>query len=108
MENQTVFIGGRHYLNPKEVLYLKAEINYTKVYFLSGKKMMVATTIGTIENRLRPFRNLFRINRSTIINIENVKEKSTDQVTLLNGERIHTSRRRKKAFSEFLKYSNNC
>ncbi len=100
METQ-IHIGGRKSINPENVISLKADINYTTVYFLDGsKKQTVATTLKKIEARLLPFPNFFRITKSTIINLDCIAEVNAKRLLLSNGESILPSRRRGKVFFE--------
>jgi DNA-binding LytR/AlgR family response regulator len=96
-----VHIGGRKAINPQNVLSLKADINYTTVYFLDGsKKETVATTLKKIEAKFLPYPNFFRITKSTIINLDFVNSISNNVLTMNNGDEIIPSRRRGKVFFE--------
>lgn len=106
MNAYTVHIGGRKHINPEDVNYFKADINYTIACFDNGKKIMVATGIGLIQNRLQAFPHFFRINKGIIINLEKVLKHSQQNVSLLNGEIIKVARRRQKGFLELIKTQN--
>jgi DNA-binding LytR/AlgR family response regulator len=96
-----VHIGGRKAINPENVLSLKADINYTTVYFLDGsKKETVATTLKKIEAKFLPYPNFFRITKSTIINLDFVKKINANILIMDNGDEITPSRRRGKVFFE--------
>jgi DNA-binding LytR/AlgR family response regulator len=94
-------IGGRKTVNPKEVISLKGDVNYTTVVFQNGRrKETVATTLKTIQNRLKPFPHFFRITKSTIINLDCIAHIKNNQIYLVNGEVIVPSRRRGREFFE--------
>lgn len=98
MEN-LINIGGRKSINPKEVISLKADINYTTVNFQADKRtVIVATTLKTIEKRLEGYPNFFRVTKSTIINMECIRRIKNNEIFLINGEKIVPSRRREKVF----------
>lgn len=99
-----IHIGGRTAIIPQEVIYLKADINYTKVLLSDGKKITVATTLKSMESRFESFPKLVRVNKSTIINIDCIRQKEEGIITLQNGEKIIASRRRKKAFFELMNF----
>lgn len=100
MNQPAIFIGGRKTINPEEVIRLQADVNYTRVFFANGKKIVVATTLKALENRFSAFPKFVRINKSVIINIDSIKRIDEEQIIFLNGETITPSRRRKKAFFE--------
>jgi DNA-binding LytR/AlgR family response regulator len=98
MNQATIFIGGRQTINPEEVIRLQADVNYTKVFFSDGKKIVVATTLKELESRFSAFPKFFRISKSLIINIDCIKKINDEKIIFQNGESCTPSRRRKKAF----------
>lgn len=107
METQ-IQIGGRMSVYPKDLIVLKGEVNYTTVYFQNGKKKeMVATTLKKIEEKLLPYPNFFRITKSTIINIQCIKDIQNNKIFLINGETITPSRRRGKEFFKKITIKNS-
>ncbi len=101
MNTQSISIGGRQNVNPKEVIRLQADANYTRVYLSNGKKILVATTLKEIEHRFAECPKFFRISKSMIINIDCIKQISYEKIIFQNGETCKPSRRRKKAFLKF-------
>jgi len=62
-------LGGFILVNPVEILYCKAEANYTDIFLTSNHKHTISQNIGSIEKMLaQP--QFFRISRSNIINIK--------------------------------------
>lgn len=60
-------------VDPEEILYCKAEANYTDIFLTSQHKHTISQNIGNIEKILtRPL--FFRISRSAIINIKYLTE----------------------------------
>lgn len=102
MNESSIFIGGRQTINPEEVIRLQADINYTRVFFSNGKKIVVATTLKELENRFSAFPKFFRISKSVIVNIDCIKRIDNQQIIFQNGETCKPSRRRKKAFFEMV------
>ncbi|MDZ7934575.1 MAG: LytTR family DNA-binding domain-containing protein [Emticicia sp.] len=99
-----IHIGGHQTINPEEVVRLQADVNYTTVYFANGKKTLVATTLKSMESRFGSFPKFVRINKSVIINIDCIRKKDEEKITLQNGETFIASRRRKKAVFELMKF----
>jgi two-component system, LytTR family, response regulator len=66
-------LGGFILINPDEILYCKADANYTDIFLINQQKHTISLNIGTIEKMLiRPV--FFRISRSIIINIKFLTE----------------------------------
>jgi DNA-binding LytR/AlgR family response regulator len=94
-------IRGLKTIDIQNIISLKADINYTTVYFLDGSRQeTVATTLKKIEARLIPYPNFFRITKSTIINIDCIDNITDNMVIMNNGQKIVPSRRRGKVFFE--------
>jgi DNA-binding LytR/AlgR family response regulator len=98
MENETLLnLGGRLKIAPKNILLLRAEINYTKILLDDGSTLLSSITLGTLQKRLQNF-SFFRPNRSVIINLEYMIEfkEATAQIKMENDEVFIISRRRTK------------
>lgn len=94
-----VHVGGRQYLPPDEMIFLESSSNYTNLFCCNGKHIIVATTLGHIEERLSSFEAFLRINRSTLINVEYVNEihlsaRNTYVISMKDGKKFTVSRRR--------------
>lgn len=83
---------------PHNILKMDADANYTIITEKSGKKVLVATTLKKLEERVNSLKNFQRINRSTIVNLDYVEFKN-NSVLILNNEHISISRRRLKKFT---------
>jgi len=86
----------------KNILYCKAENNYTCV-FGTDKKSFVSKTLGHYEDLLTPY-GFYRVNRSHLINMRYIErvDKISPEVILKNNIHIPISGRRKKHFFEVL------
>jgi DNA-binding LytR/AlgR family response regulator len=102
--NKEIFIGGRTFASPKQIICIEADINYTKVYYVDGRSAYIATTLKKMENRFRTIPHFYRINRSLIINLDFIKHVEAEKITLVNGHSFMPSRRRKKAFLELISF----
>ncbi|MCU0370823.1 MAG: LytTR family DNA-binding domain-containing protein [Bacteroidales bacterium] len=66
-------LGGFILVNPDEIIYGKAEANYTDLYLIDQRMHTISMNIGKIEETLRP-PQFFRISRSVIINLNYLTE----------------------------------
>lgn len=93
------------YLSPSDLLFLKAQENYTLIHLINGQKHLVATTLGKLEMRLEQF-GFLRANRSTLINTEQITgtkdQKDVLYLRLKNEFLIDVSRRRKNSVLQAL------
>jgi len=102
MNKTNISVGGGLCINPEEITKCKADVNYTHIFFSNGKRIVVATTLKKIEIRFQPFPRFFRISKSIIINLDCIRRIVYPYVILQNGERFSPSRRRRKAFFDFI------
>lgn len=95
---ETIFIGSRKQVTADSIKLLEADINYTTIYFKDGTKILVSTTMGTIESRL-PKDNFVRVNRSIVVNLSAVSHyfirPDFDEVKLQDASFVKVSRRRR-------------
>ncbi|WP_373512197.1 LytR/AlgR family response regulator transcription factor [Persicitalea sp.] len=96
-----VHIGSYEYELPEDILYCEGDRNYSHVHFVDGRKTFVSTTLGILEARLarRGFR---RINRSYLVNADQVLHHDRDEITLMNGITLPIARRRRVAVRQWL------
>lgn len=60
-------------VNPYDIIYVEADWNYSTIVYINQTKETVCLNIGKVENML-PSNEFFRINRSTIINLNYLKK----------------------------------
>ncbi|HLO45261.1 MAG TPA: LytTR family DNA-binding domain-containing protein [Leadbetterella sp.] len=90
-------IGGHLFAEPSDLVKLEAKENYTLIDFSDGRKLLVATTLGKLQERLRTF-GFFRNSRGTMVNLQFVKTVNFTgkyyNILLENNENLPVSRRR--------------
>ena len=98
-----IHIGGRQAINPDDVIMLKADINYTTLYFIDGSKSFVATTLKTLEGRLVPH-HFYRTHKSFLVNLQCIKcyYDHSNSLQMSNNQRVMVSRRKKLRLKEYL------
>lgn len=94
------------FVRSEEVDSIEAEGNYVRLN-VAGTSYMLRETINSVESKIDP-RTFVRIHRSTIVNINRVKELQTwargeYRVVLLNGTYYTLSRSYREHFDNFIK-----
>jgi DNA-binding LytR/AlgR family response regulator len=107
MKTNKIHIGGRKTVCPDDIMLLEANENYTLLYLQNGKKLLVATTLKTLEQRFDVCQNFFRSGKSYIVNLNYLSDYQLDRnlIIMQNAKTILVSRRRKNAFQ--LKIASN-
>ncbi|GAA4312949.1 LytTR family DNA-binding domain-containing protein [Pontixanthobacter gangjinensis] len=81
-------------LRIRDILFLKAENNYTSVYLSSGKKELFSKTIKDFENLLSD-KGFFRCHKSYLVNLKFRDSKFSNRYfQLSSGDQIPVSRRK--------------
>lgn len=92
----TVHLGVRIRVRPDQIRLLRAEKNYTCIYFFEKKEKIVATTLKELIKRL-PEDMFIRVNRKEFVNRSFIKNyriaRKNDYVELLDGGVLTPSRR---------------
>lgn len=89
-------------VNPEDILRCESDRNYTFIFLLDKRKILVSKTIKEYEEMLEPY-NFFRIHQSHLINLAYLKNYTRGRggyVELTDGTVLDVSARRK---SDFLK-----
>lgn len=64
------------FIEPAEILYLKADNNYTEIHLADGSKLIVSRTLKTFEGALNTESGFFRCQKSYLINMSYAVEYS--------------------------------
>lgn len=89
-----IHVGGYCFLAPQQIVRLVANRNYTLIYEISGRKLLVSTTLKVVEERLKAY-GFVRISRGVVINRNLVVKVWKDgSVQLTDGTLWYPSRRR--------------
>jgi DNA-binding LytR/AlgR family response regulator len=102
MEN--VLIGARKRVQPKDIVLLRADINYTVVYYKNGQSTLVATTLKSLESRFKSF-GFYRTHKSYLVNLEFISayNEQNKQVEMLTQLKATVSRRKKEGLLEYMR-----
>ncbi|MFK7924300.1 MAG: LytR/AlgR family response regulator transcription factor [Bacteroidia bacterium] len=89
-------------VNPEDIIRCESDRNYTFIFLMDGRKILVSRTIKEYDEMLADY-NFFRIHQSHLINLKYLKNYTRGRggyVELTDGSTLDVSARRK---SEFLK-----
>jgi len=85
------------FVNPEDIMYCKAEGNYTTVYLKDYKKYLLSKKIKDVIASF-PEENFFRVHKSYHVNLNAIKEIVKNEglyIILENGQNIPVSRTKK-------------
>ncbi len=80
-----------------EIMKIEACINYSIIFLKNGRQLIVAKTLKKYEKDLGMY--FFRINRSTLVNLNSINKSLGDKVELFDGQCFTISRRRLNNFN---------
>jgi two-component system, LytTR family, response regulator len=97
MQNDIIKLGIRQKeFKPEEVICFEGDINYTKIYFTSGKTNVIAFTLKNIESQLSGNQSFCRVHKSFIVNVNYISQVEKTEIMLQNQKRVLLSRRKRK------------
>jgi two-component system, LytTR family, response regulator len=96
---------GFNLIDFKDIVWLEANDNYTTLYLNTTKKIVASKTLKEFEMIL-PTSEFFRTHRSTLINVNYVKEYTNSEggeIILSDGTHVQISKAKVQDFAEFIK-----
>lgn len=90
----------------KDIVWLEASDNYTNLFLNNNAKKIVASKTLKEFEAILPTNVFFRIHRSSLINIDYIKEYSNAEggtILMADGTHIQVSKARSQEFAEFIK-----
>ena len=96
---------GREAIEPEDIIYLEAKVNYT-IFHTTRKKIMTSFHLKFFDHALRDNPSFLRINRSYLVNINFLKSldwaNENKEAWLTDGTKLRISRRKAKELRELL------
>ncbi|MES2518448.1 MAG: LytTR family DNA-binding domain-containing protein [Bacteroidota bacterium] len=80
-----------------EILFFEGDINYSWIYFNTGKQKIIARTLLYIQQKIE-LESFARISRKHLVNRKFIVEVGKDYVMLSNKTILPISRRRRRVF----------
>jgi len=81
----SIRLTGKKKVNTAQVIFLKADINYTEVFLQGGETLIVSKTLKELEKRFIPF-HFFRTHKSFMVNLNHVTGYQINQGLLVKLE----------------------
>lgn len=94
---------GIEVISPNNIIRIEGSSNYSKLYFLDGKTLVVAKLLKWFEEKLTE-KQFYRIHKTHFINTNFILQYSKVtgcKVQLSNGEWINISKRKKQQFVKY-------
>jgi two-component system, LytTR family, response regulator len=95
---------GIEFIEIKTILRIESSSNYSKLFLLNGKNILVTKLLKDFEDMLVPY-HFYRIHNSHLINLKYIKKYlrgDGGQVIMQNDEIIDVSRRKKEEFLKMI------
>jgi len=94
---------GYQILKMSNILFCKAEVNYSTIYTVDNNSFTIVSTLKNLEEML-PSKVFFRCHKSFLVNLNYIKtyDKSRDKIILENGKELEIATRRIESFIEVL------
>jgi two-component system LytT family response regulator len=92
--------GGLEFIQIKNIIHIESSANYSKLYLVSGKTLLVTKLLKDFEDMLAPYR-FYRVHNSHLINLNCIQKYirgEGGQVVLQNGDVVDIARRKKEEF----------
>ncbi len=103
--NVQIRLVGKKQVGSQDIIYLKADINYTEVHLKNGKKLIVSKTLKQMEQQFKTY-DFFRTHKSYMVNMDHVLSIRINdgvKVQMTNNQEAEISRRRKDAFLDAMR-----
>lgn len=91
---KTIHVGSRLHLLPESIVFIKADISYSHIHLVNGKKILVSTHLMQLERRFGD--KMVRVHRSYLVNPFFLKETNQNSALSVTGEIFPISRRMRK------------
>ena len=99
---ELINVGGRKKVELKQIIMLRADLNYTYIHLLDGSTILVSYTLKKVAERLVAFDYFIRPNKSILLNMQYVTnfDGTLLQISFPSGEVLKNtviSRRKREA-----------
>ncbi len=95
---------GLEFIAIKNIIRIESSSNYSRIYLIGGKSILVTKLLKDFEELLTPYR-FFRVHHSHLINLNYIKKYIRGlggQVLMENGDVIDVAKRKKEEFINLL------
>lgn len=95
---------GLEFIQIRNIVHIESSSNYSKIFLVNGKNMLVTKLLKDFEDILSPYR-FYRVHNSHLINMNYIQKYirgEGGQVVLQNGDVVDVSRRKKEEFLKLI------
>ena len=95
---------GLEFIPIKNIVHIESSSNYSRIFFIDGKNILVTKLLGELEEILQPY-HFYRVHNSHLINLSYIKKYirgEGGQVVMQNGDVIDVARRKKEEFLKII------
>lgn len=90
------------YVDQENIIYLKADGNYTHIFLLEGKReILIAKTLKYFQETL-PDDTFLRVHQSYLVNTKHIKKLQGYKLSMISGHQVDISRRKKSLIMSIL------
>lgn len=81
------------YLDPEDVIYIKAEGSYCQFHLRNGKRIMMSRNLKFVEEMIKPFPFLQRVHKSFIVNCNEIAfyNRGSGKIQLKDGTELQAT-----------------
>ena len=100
--NTKIHLVGKNSVFARNIIFMRAEANYSEIFLLDGQKIVLSKTLKQLEHKFSSL-NFFRPHKSYLINLSHVlgfKPNENNKISLTNDFEVELSRRKKNSFME--------
>lgn len=88
-----LFINTKNQVIPANIVFFKADINYSIAYYADGKKKVIVKTLKHIESQLVDH-GFYRIHKSFLVNLEYISHNPSGKNLIVSNIELSISRRK--------------
>ena len=95
---------GLEFIPIKNILHIESSSNYSKIFFIESKSLLVTKLLKDFEDMLQPY-HFYRIHNSHLINLNYIQKyvkANGGQVMMKDGTVIDVARRKKEEFLKMI------
>ena len=97
-----LIINTKNQVIPANIVFFKADINYSIAYYADGRKKVIVKTLKHIESQLADH-GFYRIHKSFLVNLEYVNHRPSGKNLILSDVELIISRRKLSGLRKKLK-----
>lgn len=82
------FQGGIYRIRPDDIVFVKGDGNYSRIWLRDGNRLLVTRKIGEMTNLLRSYEYIQRVGKSYIFNLSLVRSINASEITFAGHKSV--------------------